>query len=662
MRQRPARTGRKSLAECTCRRCWSACKGSGIRETPGEAGLKFCGFSRPSCHELLFLPLGFPPSLLLLDRGKAQLNIEISHCPKQSKRTELRGNVMPEKPTGHFAPVRPTPPPSVRGPGRGPHGSDWLMEVAVGCSLPLLDTITAAAASGVSPRITIDISPVLTEQLAAPAFRSEFEEYLRARIQSARDNRQEFATDRPELAHLAEVWEGVYRDRLQQFERLNGDLIGAFRTLSDQGHVTLITCAATHGYLPLLGREESIDMQLRVAVATHRRHFGRAPDGIWLREWGSRPRYEWTPPVGPQKGRVRVRRRGIEEFLADLALKFSITDVHLMRGGSPLSAYRDYYPALQQLSGPQPPSYRPDRTPYRPYLVASRGGHGTATAFVRDPDSTLQVWSRDRGYPGDGSYLEFHKKHFPGGLRYWRVTDAKVDLGGKQLYEPARAQQRVQAHAAHFVDLLCGVLTANPEGPHAVVCSPYDTELFGHWWFEGPRWLAEVFARLPQARIAPVDCVTYLETYPPDATITLLEGAWGEGGDHRVWLNPHTEWTWERIYGAEDEFWTLARQAGTYATEPARRVASQLARELLLMQASDWQFLITTWAARDYAEARIAEHHATFTRLAQALRRLLAGGAMPPAEEEFLAACEAQDFLFRDILSHVAEACRVPAA
>ena len=564
---------------------------------------------------------------------------------------------------GSFALVLHTHLPFVLGHGRWPHGSDWLMEVAAGCYLPLLNTIGEAAASGVSPRITIDVSPVLAGQLAAPAFRSEFEEYLRARISSARENRQEFAAaNQPELAHLAEGWEGFYRDRLQQFERLNGDLVGALRALADQGHVTLITCAATHGYLPLLSREESIALQLRVAVTAHRRHFGRAPDGIWLPECAYRPRYEWTPPVGPHKGGGRVRRRGIEEFMADAGLKFFITDVHLMRGGSPLSAYRDYYPALQQLSGPQPPSYRPDRTPYRPYLVASRGGHGTATAFVRDPDSTLQVWSRDRGYPGDGSYLEFHKKHFPGGLRYWRVTDAKVDLGGKQLYEPARAQERVQAHAGHFVDLLRGVLTANPEGPHAVVCSPYDTELFGHWWFEGPRWLAEVFARLPQARIAPVDCVTYLETYPPDTTITLLEGSWGEGGDHRVWLNPHTEWTWERIYGAEDEFWTLARQAGTYATEPARRVASQLARELLLMQASDWQFLITTWAARDYAEARIAEHHATFTRLAQALRRLLAGGAMPPAEEEFLAACEAQDFLFPDILSHVAEACRVPAA
>ena len=211
---------------------------------------------------------------------------------------------------GSFALVLHTHLPFVLGHGRWPHGSDWLMEVAAGCYLPLLDTIGEAAASGVSPRITIDVSPVLAGQLAAPAFRSEFEEYLRARISSARENRQEFAAaNQPELAHLAEGWEGFYRDRLQQFERLNGDLVGALRALADEGHVTLITCAATHGYLPLLSREESIALQLRVAVTAHRRHFGRAPDGIWLPECAYRPRYEWTPPVGPHKGGGRVRRR-----------------------------------------------------------------------------------------------------------------------------------------------------------------------------------------------------------------------------------------------------------------------------------------------------------------------------------------------------------------
>src|SRR2546425_633636 len=338
MRQRPARTGRKSLAECTCRRCWSACKGSGIRETPGEAGLKFCGFSRPSCHELLFLPLGFPTSLLLLDRGKARLNIEISHCPKESKRTELRGNVMPEKPTGHFALVLHTHLPFVLGHGRWPHGSDWLMEVTVGCYLPLLDIASALTASGISPHMTIDVSPVLAEQLASSAFRSEFEDYVRARIQSAQENRTEFeAAGRGDLADLARGWERLYRDRLEQFERLNGDLLGHLRHLADEGHLTLITCAATHGYLPLLSREESVDLQMRVAVATHQRHFGRPPGGIWLPECAYRPRYEWTPPVGPHKGRVHLRRRGIEEFLAQFGIKFFITDMHLMRGGSPHS-------------------------------------------------------------------------------------------------------------------------------------------------------------------------------------------------------------------------------------------------------------------------------------------------------------------------------------
>ncbi|HLQ63847.1 MAG TPA: 1,4-alpha-glucan branching protein domain-containing protein [bacterium] len=570
---------------------------------------------------------------------------------------------MAAQPIGYFALVLHSHLPFVIGHGKWPHGSDWLMEVAVGCYLPLLDAATALTASGISPHMTIDISPVLAEQLASAAFRTEFDDYLRARIQSARENRTEFeAAGRGDLANLATGWERLYRDRLEQFERLNGDLLGRFRHLADEGHLTLITCAATHGYLPLLSREESVDLQLRVAVATHQRHFGRPPGGIWLPECGYRPRYEWTPPVGPHKGRVHLRRRGIEEFLAQFGIKFFITDTHLMRGGSPLSAYRDYYPALHLVPGPQPPSYRPDRSPYRPYLIASRGGGGSAAAFVRDPETTLQVWSRERGYPGDGWYLEFHKKHFPGGLRYWRVTEAKTDLGAKLPYDPTRAQEQTRAHAEHFTDLLHRVLAAAPDGPQAIVCSPYDTELFGHWWFEGPRWLQEVFARLPQAGIVPQDCVTALQARPPQETTTLLEGSWGEGGDHRVWLNHETEWTWERVYGAEDEFWTLAKQPNMRASESGRRLLSQLARELLLLQASDWQFLITTWAARDYAEARVAEHYATFTRLAQMLHHVASGGTMPAGDEEFLAAREAQNFVFPDVLTHVVEASRTTAA
>ncbi|HVH31156.1 MAG TPA: DUF1957 domain-containing protein, partial [bacterium] len=160
---------------------------------------------------------------------------------------------MAAQPIGYFALVLHTHLPFVIGHGRWPHGSDWLMEVAVGCYLPLLDVASALTASGISPHMTIDVSPVLAEQLASPAFRGEFDDYLRARIQSAQENRAEFqAAGRADLADLATGWERLYRDRLEQFERLNGDLLGRLRHLADEGHLTLITCAATHGYLPLL--------------------------------------------------------------------------------------------------------------------------------------------------------------------------------------------------------------------------------------------------------------------------------------------------------------------------------------------------------------------------------------------------------------------------
>ncbi len=571
---------------------------------------------------------------------------------------------MNRAPLGYFALTLHTHIPFVLGHGRWPHGSDWLSEVTVDCYLPLLDTLQALAAARLSPHLTINISPVLAEQLAAPAYKVEIEGFLRARIQSVRENRAEFARDgRDQLVGLTEFWEAFYRHRLEQFERLNGDLVGAFHRLQEEDHIELITCPATHGYLPLLRRDESIDLQLRVAIGTHAKRFGHPPAGVWLPECAYRPRYEWTPPAGPMKGKQRVRRRGIEEFLADQGLTFFFTDVHLVRGGRPISVYRDIFPALRTLAEAEGPSYPRDRTPYLPYIVASRGGRGSAIAFVREPETTLQVWSREGGYPGDEWYLEFHKKHFPGGQRYWRVTHPKSDLADKQLYEPARAAERARVHGEHFVGLLAQTLASfrAETGHPGIACSPYDTELFGHWWFEGPQWIQEVYHQLAESGIEPIDCPSYLEHHPPTQAVSLLEGSWGEGGDHRVWLNHDTEWAWDRVYTAEDEFWTLARAARGDGNALIRRVLAQLARELLLLQASDWQFLITTWAARNYAETRLAEHYANFTRLAQFLRRLRDGGTISSAEEEFLTAREEQNFIFPDVSAHVEAACELPA-
>jgi len=553
--------------------------------------------------------------------------------------------------------------PLVLGHGRWPHGSDWLCEVAIGCYLPLIEVFERLSTRGRRLRVTLNVTPILAEQLAHPSFPPEVEAFLHQRLESAEENRIHFERNGLlDLAGLAQSWEQTYRSTLSQLHALNGDLLGAFRRLAEAGVIELVTSAATHGYLPLLGREESVDLQLRTGKAAHLRHFGAPPRGAWLPECGYRSRYEWTPPAGPLAGKVRRRRRGIEEFLAAHGLEYFVTDSHLLRGGVPLSFYGDHYPALRALAaGAEYPAYSRDRSPYRPYSVASRGGCGSATAFTRDPRTTMQVWSREAGYPGDPWYLEFHKKHFPGGIRYWRVTDALGDLGSKQPYDPQAAQAAARGHAEHFTRIVGELAEAEAHRSSwpVAVCNPYDTELFGHWWFEGPAFLEEILERLPAAGVEPDSLGGYLDSCPQPEEITLPEGSWGEGGDHRVWLNRDTRWTWEMVYAAEEEFWSIAGGLAWEGNPFLRRVLAQLARELLLLQASDWQFLITTWAARNYAEARFAEHYAHFTRLGHLLRRVADGQSVQQDDESFLAAREAQDFPFPDVLDHVCAAREV---
>jgi 1,4-alpha-glucan branching enzyme len=556
-----------------------------------------------------------------------------------------------------FAMVLHTHLPFVLNHGRWPHGSDWLNEATVECYLPLLDVARRLVADGISPRWTINISPVLAEQLASGAFQKEFDFFIGTRLKYVEDNRQYFRrTGEDALVALTHVWEEYFEKMWGLLRGVGGDLVGAFAELGAAGHLEIITCAATHGYLPLLSRDESIHLQLRTAVETHVRHFGRRPRGIWLPECGYRPRYEWAPPAGSSKAR-RGLRPGLEELVAQYGLEFFVVDTHLVRSGTPLAAYRDFFPALASLSRERA-VLRTERagqpaSPYRPYRVASRGGTGTAIAFVRDPKTTIQVWSRDHGYPGEPQYLEFHKKHFPGGFRYWRVTGSGVDLGDKQLYDPAVAAERVQSHADHFVGLVGETLreaAASAGSGPPVVVAPYDAELFGHWWFEGPGWLEGIARRMAADGVRAVTLADVVDTGVPGDATTLQEGSWGEGGDHRVWLNRETEWTWDRIYDVE------AALLGEIAKLPAgggsplhRRLLTQATREALLLQASDWQFLITTRSARDYAERRFAEHYAEFKRLLELCTKADAPEGLTPEDEETVRRLERDDFPFPDL-------------
>src|SRR5438876_522252 len=411
-------------------------------------------------------------------------------------------------------------------------------------------------------------------------------------------------------------------------------------------------------YLPLLSRDESIHMQLRTAVVTHKRHFGVAPRGIWLPECAYRPRYEWTPPTGRGRGRDRQMRPGIEELLAAHGLEYFVADSHLVAAGAPVFLYRDYIPARKEMPEPSPAiPVNEARSPYAPYRVASRGGNGSAIAFIRDPKTTLQVWSRDHGYPGEYAYLEFHKKHFPGGLRFWRITDSKGDLGTKILYDPKLAAEKAGLQASHFAGLVRETSEAatKADGRPALICSPYDAELFGHWWFEGPVWLEHVARDMARAGVTPVTLGEALTIVPPRATLSLPGGSWGEGGDHRVWLNRETEWTWDRVYSAEAE-WVEHLAAGVGGHPGLARVLAQATPQLLLLEASDWQFLITTGAARDYAERRVAEHYAEFKRLSEMANTLRGGEPLSIEAANTLRRLEREDFVFPDLDTSWAQA------
>ncbi|HEY8368757.1 MAG TPA: 1,4-alpha-glucan branching protein domain-containing protein [Thermodesulfobacteriota bacterium] len=550
--------------------------------------------------------------------------------------------------------------------GRWPHGTDWLNEAAAETYVPLVRMLDRLLAEGRRPRLTIDLSPVLTEMLADDSFKAEFVDYLSQKIEAARRDQAEFGRlGDTGMRRLAADWEAWYVATRAAFTDTYGrDLPGAFRRLEERGAIEIITCGATHGYFPLLCRDTSIQAQVKQAVSAHRRHFGRSPKGIWLPECAYRPSYRWQSPLPGDPDEPR-ERKGVEEFLSENGIEYFIVDAHLLKGGRAIGVYVDRFELLERLwsryiaERGEPDRPETPRSPYELYYVASRRVGAPVAIFTRDPQTALQVWSGQHGYPGDGRYLDFHKKRFPGGLRYWRVTDAQADLADKQPYEPEAAKSRIGPQADHFRDLVKSTLAGHREatGRPGILTAPFDAELFGHWWFEGPAWLEAVLRRVeddPDLELT--TCGEYLEAHRPTEVIALPEGSWGEGGHHFIWLNQDTAWTWKHVYAAERELPALLAEAtpARLAANPAlERVLEQAARELLLLQASDWQFLISTLAARDYAEMRVVRHTEDFQRLAAIARRLLAAdGGQPgltPEEETALTTIEARDRLFPDL-------------
>jgi len=490
----------------------------------------------------------------------------------------------------------------------------WLHEAITGCYLPLVDTFEALLRDGVRVRCTVSLSAPLVSMLADELLQARYTAHLDALIALA-----ERETLRTRGAPAERRLAVMYRERFGRlravWRRHERSLVSAFARLQDAGAIELITSTATHAFFPVLDRNrDAIRAQIDVAASLYEEHFGRRPPGMWLGECGYVP--------------------GVDELLCRAGVRYCFVDGHALALADRAPAYGVYAPI------------------FCPSGVA---------AFGRDPESSEQVWSAKQGYPGDPRYRDFYRDigfdlpaehvapfvHPEGhrmatGIKYHAITHEA--LHDKRLYDPDAARARVGEHAAHFrharrrqIDRLAPGM----DRPPLVVC-PYDAELFGHWWYEGPQFLEQVYRHLHRQRdIQMVTPLEYLERHPECEIAQPPLSSWGAKGYADVWLNPSNDWIYPHLDMAAERMVELAARFDA-PTALEKRALAQAARELMLAQSSDWPFIMTTGTAVEYAKRRVRDHLARFTYLYDGLlARTL--------EDDVVAEFEVRDNLFPDV-------------
>ncbi|MDT3739990.1 MAG: 1,4-alpha-glucan branching protein domain-containing protein [Candidatus Kapabacteria bacterium] len=545
--------------------------------------------------------------------------------------------------------------------GVAPHGVDWLNEAVAECYIPLLNVFNDLNGKGIKPNVTLDISPVLCEQLEHPDFKKEFVIYCDKMIAAARRDREDFTNWGYDAHHiwLTTYWEDWFSARKDEFlNKYDSSIIKGLKDLQDDNAIEIMTCGATHGYLPLLGYDKSVNLQIKAAVENYKKHFGREPRGCWLPECAYRPSYEWHTYIPVEPFHSKKLRTGVEQILAAHGIKYFVTDEDIIKRINPLGVFTD--DEKQNFVSVNSDSYRHemgnfDKSPLRIYNVSSsyKTEYGTAAVYSRHGDISMQVWSGEAGYPGEPDYLDFHKKHVNSWLRYWRVTDSKADMMYKTLYHPDWTYDKADKQAMHFIHHVEN--TSNHyhhlTGKLSTVCTPFDTELFGHWWFEGPQFIKAVLKGLHDSPyVHAVKASEQLMIVNPKEVVSIPEGSWGVNNNHDVWSNDENTWTWECIYNDELRLNNIFQKYPVDKLNPVQnRFALQALRELMLEQSSDWQFLIFTESARDYAEQRFTYHHSDFNRLCDMIEKYSDGSPILSDDKKYLEETGKRNSIFPEL-------------
>ncbi len=470
----------------------------------------------------------------------------------------------------------------------------WFYEAMLECYLPVLRIMEYLEKDGIDFRLTFTLSPTLLGMMEDELLSRRFIKYME-NLQNL-SQREVERTINDDAFHPVAV---MYRDYFAEIARYYNDNCGrrparVYRRLQEAGYIEIMTTGLTHGFLPLLElHRESVYTQISAAVDYHTRIIGTPPRGFWLPECA----YSY----------------GIDDILAEVGIQYFLTDTHGVLYATPRPKYGIFSPIITE-SG--------------------------VAVFARDSESSQQVWSSKEGYPGDYHYREFYRDigfdleldyigphlHPPGlrsdtGIKYYKISGTTLEH--KQPYDPEAARARTAEHAGNFmfnrekqVEFLNGIMGRPP-----VIVAPYDAELFGHWWFEGPLWLDYLCRKIyrDQDNIKMITPGGYLDLNYPLQISTPCPSSWGDKGYFEVWLNGSNDWLYRHLHRASREMTGLVERFPV-ADGATERALNQAARELVLAQSSDWPFIMTTDTMVEYARKRAITHLQNFRELADRIK------------------------------------------
>lgn len=506
--------------------------------------------------------------------------------------------------------------PYVRHPENEGHLEErWLFEAISETYIPLINIFEALICEGVDYRVTMSVTPPLLSMLVDPLLQERYIDYVEKLIQLT-EKEIERTAKRPEYNVISNMYYERYKADLYTFrDKYSCNLVNAFRDLQNSGKVEFIACTATHGFLPLLNvMPETVRAQIVLGVNTHRKFFGRDPKGMWLPECGY--------------------MNSFDPLLKDCGIEYVITEAHGILYANPRPVFGTFSPIV---------------TP------------GGIVAFGRDIESSKQVWSSKEGYPGDYDYREFYRdigydlnydyikdyispdgQRIQTGIKYYRITGKTDD---KEVYNPEWARAKAEMHAGNFMfnrQKQIEYLSSGMNKPPIIVC-PYDAELFGHWWYEGPLWLYYFIKKTYQEQkiFKLTTPGSYISEYPVMQVSAPCISTWGHKGYNEVWLNSSNDWIYRHLHKASERMEELANKNHN-ASGLKRYALNQAARELLLAQSSDWAFIMKTGTMVQYAVKRTKDHIGRFTKLYYDL-------CNDSIDPEWLADIENKDNIFPEI-------------